>query len=62
MSIIYQQIALVLFESKVIVCGDGTTNGAVVEGKVINNYNQLLEKGRSLKSCLSEKTLTESIE
>ena len=51
-----------LFESKVIVCGDGTTDGAVVEGRVINDYDQLLEKGRSLKHCLSDKTLTESIE
>ena len=51
-----------LFESKVIVCGDGATDGAVIEGKLINNYRQLLEKGHSLKHSLSERTLTESIE
>lgn len=42
-------------------CGDGTTDGAVVEGQLMSNYDRLLEKGRSLKHCLSEKTLTESL-
>jgi len=52
----------VLFESKVAVCGDGTTEGATVEGGTLSNYDQLLAKGRSLKHLLSDKPLTESIE
>ena len=51
-----------LFESKVAVCGDGTTEGATVEGGTLSNYDQLLAKGRSLKHLLSDKPLTESIE
>ena len=58
----FVQVALVLFESKVAVCGDGTTDGATVEGATLSNYDQLLEKGRSLKHLLSDKPLVESIE
>ena len=50
-----------LFASKVVVCGDGTTDGATIEGTMLDNYDQLLEKGRSLKHLLSDRLLTESI-
>lgn len=50
-----------LFESKVAVCGDGTIEGATVEGATLSNYDQLLDKGRSLKHLLSDRILTESI-
>ena len=45
----------------VVMCGDSTTNGATVEDNMLNSYDQLLEKGRSLKYLHSDKIFTESI-
>ena len=39
----YVQVALVLFEGKVTVCGDGTTDGSTVQGATLSNYDQLLK-------------------
>ena len=56
------QVALVLFEGKVTVCGGGATDGSTVQGATLSNYDQLLKKGCSLKRLLNDKPLVESIE